>query len=209
MSTKGPRLERILQYMPSAEGLCIIHDIPISYSDEEAVAHETINAMIKDFSVPGVDIKYQNEDHFTAMIEIPMQVENDLGGGMEFEITMFVDDRMDNWYSLYRYARTLINPRDGFPQDDTTQLPYHPTRRAAVYAQRRMGVNLIEIRVGDGSDELFNVFHFKRCMLKSISGFKFAFGTDNYITFNTRWKCANFTLERVKQDLDKPIPIND
>ena len=205
----GPIQDRILNYMPQGTGLCYIHDLPISYTDEDAVAHETIVAMIKGFSVPGLNVKYQSEAHIRTVVDIPVQVENDLGDGMTFTITMMLDDRMDNWYGIYRYARTLISPPDGSPETNPNYAPYHPTKMQPVYAQRRMGVDLIEIMVGDGSDELFNIFKLKRNMLQSISGFEMKFGTDaEYVTFTTTWKCTNWTLERVKQDPNKPRAVN-
>lgn len=205
----GPTQDRVLNYMPQGTGMCYIHDLPIDYEGPDAVAHETIVAMIKSFSIPGINVKYKSEEHMRTVVDIPIGIENDLGDSMTFNITMYMDDRMDNWYGLYRYARTLISPPDGNPELNPNRSPYHPTKMQPVYAQRRMAVDLIEIKVGDGSDEHFNTFKMKRNMLMSVSGYEMKFGTDaEYVTFTTTWKCANWTVDRISQDPNTPRAIN-
>lgn len=199
---QGPMPDHVYNYMPDGTGLCSIADIPINFEESDgAVSSVSLNALISTFTVEGFNLNFTKEHHFASVIHLPVQVENDFDG--TFKIKMILDDRMDNWWTLYRYGRTLMAPADGHPQPDNRARPF----RQGAYAQRRATIPYIEVRMGDGSLEMLNVFKFKRCYLKSLGSLPQNFGSQSMVTFDAIFTYDNIDMIRVEQDPSLPVSV--
>lgn len=201
---QGPLPDRVYNYMPNGTGLCSISDIPINFdANDGAVSSISINANISSFTVEGFSMNFSKEYHFASVIHVPVKVENDFDG--TFKIGMILDDRMDNWWTLYRYGRTLLAPADGHPQPDANARPF----KAGAYAQRRATIPYIEVRMGDGSLEMLNVFKFERCYLKSLGSINQNFTSQGMVSFDATFTYDNIDMIRIDQDPSKPISVGD
>ena len=201
---QGPLPNKVYNQMPDGTGYCVIGEIPIDFSvDSGAVSSVSVNSLINTFGISGVNVDTTTEGHFASQVHLPVNMENDFKGSCT--VKMILDDEMDNWWTLYRYARTLKNPHDGFPEQDRTKSPY----RNNVYLQRQMFVPYIEIRIGDSNLEMLNVFKFTRCYLSSLSGIDFNFTGTDMTTFTTEWTFDNIKFSRIPRDPSIPIHVAD
>lgn len=201
---QGPLPNHAYNKMPLGTGLCVIGDIPINFDkDSGAVSSMSLNVNLTSFSIAGLSINFEKEYHFASLIHIPIMVENDFSGTMTTK--MILDDQMDNWWTLYRYGRTLMSIGDGVPQPNREERPF----RQNAYAQRRAYIPYIEVRVGDGSEELRNVFKFEHCYLKDLGSLPMNFGSEGMATFDATFTYDNISMERIEIDPEKPISVGD
>lgn len=201
---QGPLPNHVYNYMPQGTALAIINKIPVDFDNDNPASSVSINALISTFDFPGLNIDLKKEYHFTTATRIPMQVENEFNN--QISLSMILDDRMDNYWTLYRYGRTMLRPQDGYPERDRKLSPYN---RQEIYAQRRMTVPFIDIRISDGSLELWNVIRLKKCYLEKLGSLSFSFGSEGEMTFNTTWSYDNLEWIRVEQHETLPQPVAD
>jgi hypothetical protein len=192
--------------LPEGTGTCFLSDIPIDFSTEsEAVSQEGLNLMLSTFAIHGFTVKTQTEGHFGVKVQIPANIENDFKGSLS--LGFLLDDKLDNYWTLYRYARTLISPLDGFPINNKELKPH----RAGAYANRRMYIDEINVHVGDASLELTNIYTFERCYLSTFGDIEFNFtGTGPaFKPLSTTWTYDNINFRRVPKDCSIPNSIGD
>lgn len=201
---QGPLPNHAYNSMPIGTGLCVIGDIPINFSEESgAVSSISLNININSFGIDGLEMDFEKEYHFGSVIHIPIKVENDFNG--QVSISMILDDRMDNWYTLYRYGRTLLSTADGHPENTGASRPF----RQNAYAQRRAYIPYIEVRMGDGSEELRNVFKFKHCYLKSLGKLPVTFGSEGMVTFDASFVYDDIEMKRLDINEENPNFVGD
>jgi hypothetical protein len=202
---QGPNPTRVGNILPEGTGTCYISNIPIDFSAESgAVSSESLNLMISSFSIHGFSVNTVKEGHFAVRVTMPVNIENAFKGS--FTTNIVIDDELDNYWTLYRYARTLISPMDAFPITDKTMKPH----LAGAYANRRMYINHIGVEVGDSNLELRNVYLFKRCYITNFGDIDFSFpaGTSAK-TVAVTWSYDDIDFRRVDKDCTIANAVGD
>ena len=201
----GPILDHVLNRLHQGSYRIIIGDMPISYSETDAPARETINGNITSFICPGLHMKYATDPYYKGIVHIPIQEDNEYENKV-LTVNMICDDRSENWWSLYRYMETLQSGQTGgFPVQDKSHRIYG---NDGIYRNRLAYIPNIDIIAADGSYQRHATIRFKRCFPVDLSDVIHSFIEGEPVTFNVSFVYSNREVIREMPPSDKIIPPN-
>lgn len=180
--------------MPVHQGFWRINigPMPVSYDEKRTVdtqpyttpAPETVNANIKDWTCPGLDLTYAKEAHYKFVTNIPTTEDNQYD--KSFTVNMIADNRYENYWAIDRYMKTIMSGEtDGFPIQNREHRVYGIDHR---YRNRLTYIPYIDIHAGDDVAQEYMIFRFERCRPVSLSDLSIRPGSIEPVTFNVSFK---------------------
>ena len=182
----GPRLDRWVGRLHQGTARCVISDLPVSYTEDDAPASETINANITSFVGPGLQMRYQIDGSYKGLVHIPVTEDNQYYDKL-ITISMIADDRSENYWTLHRYMSTIQSGQTGpnaYPIRDKNHRIYGFDEH---YRNRRMLIPFIEIHMADDSFQEWQIIRYERCWPTDISDLNLNFLSPEPVTFTTSW----------------------
>jgi hypothetical protein len=177
--------------------------MPVSYSETDAPARETINGNITSFLCPGLHIKYVQDPFYKGIVHIPMQEDNEYDMKV-LTVNMISDDRGENWWSLYRYMETIQSGQTGgWPIQDKKHRIYGDD---GFYRNRLAYIPNIDIISSDGSFQRHATIRFKRCFPVDLGDITHNFLEGEPVTFTASFIYSNREVLREPPPSDKIIP---
>ena len=160
---------------------CVIGHLPVSYEQEDAPPEEAMNAMITGFVASGLELKYVLDGHYKANVHIPITEDNQYFDKL-ITINMIADGRMENYWTLRRYMRTIQSgATNGYPITE----PTHRVRLFdGIYRNRLMWIPRIDIIFADDSYQKSQTMRFYRCFPTSIGDLNLDFKSPEPVNFN-------------------------
>lgn len=211
MSQKGPPLDHVLNRLHQGSSRIVIGEIPISFAEKDSPPHESINALITGFIAPGLVLKYETDPSYKAMVHIPVQEDNQYDDRI-LTVNMIADDRLESWWCLYRYMKTIQSGQTGgFPELDLHSQVYDDNGN---YKNRLSYIPSIDIIVADGSMQRNSTLSFKRCFPIQLGDLQFTSNTSepSPVTFTVSFVYSDRDLIRdpgPSADIIPPRAITD
>ena len=159
--------------------------------------------MITGFVSSGLDLKYAIDGSYKALVHIPITEDNQYYDKI-LTINMIADDRMENYWALRRYMKTIQSGQsNGFPVTD----PNHRVRLFDnTYRNRLTWIPRIDIIFGDDSHQKHQTVRFQRCYPAAIGDINMDFKGPEPVTFNISFLYSLEETLREKPPSDEIIP---
>ena len=178
--SRSPVQDHNLGRMHQGNFLCTIGSLPVSYEQTDAPPEEAINGSINSFIVTGLDLRYEKDSSYKATVHIPVTEDNYYYDKV-LTINMIADDRLENYYALRRYMRTIQSGQtNGFP---ITELTDRVRGFDGVYRNRLTWIPQIDIKAADDSKQKHQTFRYMRCYPTAISDINAEFKGPDPVTF--------------------------
>ena len=162
---RGKPIDNVANILNQGHSKIVIGDIPISFDEVDAPAIESINANIKDFRCPGFTLKLAREYYYKATTHVPITEDNEYYDE-PLTVEMFMDSRMENYWTLYRYMETLQSGKTGgWVSNDDTDSVYD---NKGHYKNRLAYIPKIDIIMGDAVHQRYQTMRFSRCYLTKL-----------------------------------------
>lgn len=183
-----------------------IGPLPVSYKETRkspqdpytSPAAETVNANIKKFICPGLSLTYLKEHHYLFSTRIPVTENNQFDKILT--VSMFVDNRYENYWAIDRYMRTVMGGQiGGNPIQNIYHRVYGIDRR---YRNRLTWIPFIEIHAADDVAQEFMIWRFERCRITELSDIDITPGALIPATFNLSIQYENRRLIRLPDPND-------
>ena len=175
MSLRGPMQDHALNKLIHGTNRINIGDIPISFDEVDAPPYASINANIKDFMAPGLSLKYVSEYSYKAKTHHAITEDNEYGDA-NLTIEMFMDDRMENYWTIHRYMETIMSGQTGgWTSNDIYDQPYGVDGH---YRNRLMYIHIIDITMSDASYQHHQTIRFSRCFPTKLQDISMKFPDD-------------------------------
>lgn len=159
---------------------CVIGALPVSYEQSDAPPEESMNALITGFVSSGLTLRYDTDGNYKGRVHIPMTEDNQYDKMLT--INMIADDRMENYWTLRRYMRTIQSGQtNGYPITDHTSRIWSFDN---VYRNRLTWIPRIDIIFADDSFQKHQTLRFSRCYPTGLSDITTTFGSPDPVTFN-------------------------
>jgi len=160
---------------------CVIGALPVSYEQSDAPPEEAMNASITGFIASGLNLDYVSDGNYKAYVHIPRTEDNQYLSKL-LTINMIADGRMENYWTLRRYMRTIQSGQtNGCPITD------HKNRVWSfdnVYRNRLTWIPRIDIIFADDSFQKSQTLRFYRCYPQAISDISLDFKSAEPVTFH-------------------------
>ncbi len=180
-----------------------IADIPVSFSEPDAPPSEILNATILGFVAPGLSIRYATDSSYKAKVHIPMQEDNEYNDKI-LAVTMVADDRLQNYWSLYRWMRTIQSGQtDGFPVKDRFHRVFG---KDGMYRNRLLWAPFADIIIADGSYQRFGTIRYGRIYPLNMTDIDFHNRSSDQVTFNVAFIFSDRDIFRESLPTDKIVP---
>jgi hypothetical protein len=169
---RGPIQDHNLNKL--VQGTCRINigDIPISFDEYDSPPIESINANVKGFKAPGLSLKYASEYAYKAKTHVSVTEDNEYQDAI-LTVEMFMDDRMENYWTLHRYMETIMSGETGgWTSKDFNDQPYGFDGR---YRNRLMYIPIIDITMADPSYQMHQTLRFSRCFPTRLEDISMSF----------------------------------
>ena len=182
---------------------CVIGELPVSYEEADAPPEESINALITGYVASGLDLSYATDGSYKGIVHVPITEDNQYNSKL-LTINMIADDRMENYWTLRRYMRTIQSGQtNGFPVTD----PNHRVKLFdGVYRNRLTWIPMIDIMSADDSHQKHQTLRFKRCYPTAISDIDANFRSPDPVTFNMSFIYSFEEIIREEPPSDEIIP---
>jgi len=207
--TDGPFLDHNPNRLHQGTARCVIGLMPVSYEQENAPPSETINANIKAFIAPELELKYAIDGSYKGLVHIPITEDNAYYDKV-LSIDMICDGRQENYWALHRYMETIQSGMtNGFPIMDTNHRVYGNDRR---YRNRVMYIPRIDIIMADDSFQKHQTVRFGRCKPIRLDSLKLNFGNPDPVTFSVSFVYTTREIIRElppSEDIVPPIGVVD
>lgn len=180
-----------------------IGPLPVSYKETRRTptdpytspAAESINANIKKFNAPGLALAYQKEHHYLFSTRIPVTEVNHFDKVLT--VSMFCDNRYENYWAIDRYMRTVQGGQiGGNPIQDTHHRIYSFDGR---YRNRLTWIPFVEIHAADDVAQEYMIWRFERCRITELSDIDINPGSIEAATFNVSMQYENRRLIRLPE----------
>lgn len=163
------RLSRVAQPVHQGFIRCRIGPMPVDYEQTNdssdptqpntAPPPEVTNALISDWTCPGIQIRYDKESHYKFVVNIPIQEDNEWTETLT--VNMLCDNHYENWWSIHRYMETIMRgSTDAFPIRDINHPIYGFDHR---YRNRKSYIPFIDIHCADDVAQEHQIVRFYRC----------------------------------------------
>lgn len=206
---QGPLPNHNFNRLHQGAARLVIGELPVSYRESDAPPSESINANIKEFSIPGIDLNYQTDYNFSAHVHIPMTGDNEYRDKL-LVVTMIADDRQENYWTLHRYMETIQSGvRDGFP-DLNIHNRIHGND--GYYRNRLTYIPIIDIIMADDSMQKHQTIRFARCYPLVLGDLAINFTEPAPVTFTMSFVYSLKKIIRAEpphSGPDKPLSVID
>ena len=182
---------------------CVIGALPVSYDQADAPPEEAMNALITGFVSSGLDLKYEKDGSYKGIVHIPISEDNAYFDKL-LTINMIADGRMENYWTLRRYMRTIQSGQtNGYPITDHTDRVWSFDN---IYRNRLTWIPRIDIIFADDSFQKSQTLRFYRGYPKAISDLSLDFKSAEPVTFNITFLYSFEEIIREKPPSEDIIP---
>lgn len=189
----GPLQNRNLGRLHQGTARCEIGPLPVSYEQKDSPSSESVNGNITAFVAPGLSQRYKLDGNYKAMVHIPLTEDNEYYDKL-LTINMIVDDRMENYWTLYRYMQTIQSGEtDAFPIKNQNHRVYGFDSQ---YRNRRTWIPYINIHMADDSYQKHQIIKFHRCYPLELEQLSLNFMGPDPIKFTVSFLYSLVTVER-------------
>ena len=182
---------------------CVIGSLPVSYEQADAPPEEAMNALITGFVSCGLDLKYATDGSYKGIVHIPITEDNAYFNKL-LTINMIADGRMENYWTLRRYMRTIQSGQtNGYPATDHNHRVWSFDN---TYRNRLTWIPRIDIIFADDSFQKQQTLRFSRCYPTAISDITSAFTSPDPVTFNISFVYSFEEIIREEPPSENIIP---
>lgn len=204
---QGPFQDHKLNRLHQGTARLVIGNIPISFEEHDAPPSESVNALITSFTIPGLELEYETQAHYKSIVHIPVSEDNSYKGKILI-VNMILDDRQENYWTIWRYMETIRSGRTGgYPVTELTNRIFGNDKQ---YRNRLTWIPRIDIVMGDDSNQRHQRLVFHRCYPLTLGELQMNFIDDAPVSVAVGFLFGMSTVERDEpphEGLDAPKTV--